>query len=163
MSHDALARTNKGKKTEPNSWFVGIAPRRNPDIVVAVLWENGNWGKNAATLAAQVIETFVEKQRKREGNLLVAKAPASAPAGVGSDVPFNPAAASASDEGDKRDAPEPPTRMATPVGCREAGSGSAASRECRLPRASRPAGQNRDRCFGPIFVISTGFCSGLCC
>ncbi len=69
MSHDALARTNKGKKTQPNSWFVGMAPRRNPDIVVAVLWENGDWGSNSAKLAAQVISAFVEKQRKRAGNL----------------------------------------------------------------------------------------------
>lgn len=90
MSHDALARSGKGKHTEPNSWFVGIAPRRNPDIVVAVLWENGNWGKNAAALASQVIRTFVEKQRKREGNLLIAKA--SPAVGVGTDVPFAPAA-----------------------------------------------------------------------
>jgi penicillin-binding protein 2 len=44
MSHAALAHTNKGHETEPNAWFVGIAPRRNPDIVVAVLWEHGNWG-----------------------------------------------------------------------------------------------------------------------
>lgn len=69
MSHDALARTNKGKKTQPNSWFVGMAPRRNPDIVVAVLWENGDWGSNAAKLAAQVVSAFVDKQRKRDGNL----------------------------------------------------------------------------------------------
>lgn len=87
MSHDALARTGKSKKTQPNSWFVGMAPRRNPDIVVAVLWENGDWGSNSAKLAAQVIDAFVEKQRKREGNLLIAKAPAAAPepvkAGIG--------------------------------------------------------------------------------
>ncbi len=69
MSHDALARTNKGKKTQPNSWFVGMAPRRNPDIVVAVLWENGDWGSNSAKLAAQVVSAFVDKQRKRDGNL----------------------------------------------------------------------------------------------
>ena len=82
MSHDALARTNKGKKTEPNAWFVGIAPRRNPDIVVAVLWENGEWGKNSARLAAEVISTFVEKQRKRDGNLRLeqASAPTAKPA-----------------------------------------------------------------------------------
>src|SRR5580700_3938640 len=42
MSHDALARSGGGHKTVPNAWFVGMAPRRNPDIVVAVLWENGN-------------------------------------------------------------------------------------------------------------------------
>ena len=74
MSHDALARTNKGKKTQPNSWFVGIAPRRNPDIVVGVLWENGDWGSNSAKLAAQVIDAFVEKQRKRNGNLRLEQA-----------------------------------------------------------------------------------------
>jgi len=69
MSHDALARSNKGKKTQPNAWFVGMAPRRNPDIVVAVLWENGDWGKNSAKLAAQVIEAYVNKQRKKSGNI----------------------------------------------------------------------------------------------
>ncbi len=92
MSHDALARSGKGKKTEPNSWFVGIAPRRNPDIVVAVLWENGNWGKNAAALASQVIRAFVEKQRGREHNLLQAKAaePAAPTIGVGTGVPYAP-------------------------------------------------------------------------
>ncbi len=70
MSHDALARSGGGHKTDPNSWFVGMAPRRNPDIVVAVLWEHGNWGNNSAKLAAQVINTFVTKQRRQAGNLV---------------------------------------------------------------------------------------------
>jgi len=70
MSHDALAKTGKGHNTEPNAWFVGIAPRRNPDIVVAVLWEHGNWGNNSAKLAAQVVNAYVTKQRERAGNLL---------------------------------------------------------------------------------------------
>jgi penicillin-binding protein 2 len=69
MSHAALAKTNKGHNTEPNAWFVGMAPRRNPDIVVAVLWEHGNWGNNSAKLAAQVVDAFVNKQRARAGNL----------------------------------------------------------------------------------------------
>ena len=69
MSHSALARTGKGHNTEPNAWFVGMAPRRNPDIVVAVLWEHGNWGNNSAKLAAQVISAYVTKQRAATGNL----------------------------------------------------------------------------------------------
>jgi len=69
MSHDALARSGGGHNTEPNAWFVGMTPRRNPDIVVAVLWQHGNWGNNSARLAAQVIDAFVNKQRKRAGNL----------------------------------------------------------------------------------------------
>ena len=74
MGHDALARTSKGHNTEPNAWFVGMAPRRNPDIVVAVLWEHGNWGNNSAKLAAQIIDAYVNKQRKRDNNIRVAQA-----------------------------------------------------------------------------------------
>ena len=69
LGHTALARTSKGHDTQPNAWFVGMAPRRNPDIVVAVLWEHGVWGKNSAQLAARVIETFVNKQRARANNV----------------------------------------------------------------------------------------------
>jgi penicillin-binding protein 2 len=69
MGHDALSRTSKGHNTLPNAWFVGMVPRRNPDIVVAVLWEHGEWGKNSAKLAAQVISAFVDKQREKEHNV----------------------------------------------------------------------------------------------
>ncbi|MDQ2925743.1 MAG: penicillin-binding protein 2 [Acidobacteriota bacterium] len=74
MGHDALARSGGGHKTVPNAWFVGMAPRRNPDIVVAVLWENGDWGANSAKLGAQIVDAFVTKQRKAAGNLRVAEA-----------------------------------------------------------------------------------------
>jgi penicillin-binding protein 2 len=59
----------KGGSRTPNSWFVGITPRRNPEIVVAVLQEHGDWGSNSARIAAQVINTYVEKKRKQESNL----------------------------------------------------------------------------------------------
>jgi penicillin-binding protein 2 len=75
MSHDALSRAGGGHKTDPNAWFVGMAPRRNPDIVVAVLWEHGNWGNNSAKLAAQIIDAYVNKQRKRDNNLRIADTP----------------------------------------------------------------------------------------
>ena len=32
MSHEALEKTNKGKSTYPNVWFVGVMPRRNPEL-----------------------------------------------------------------------------------------------------------------------------------
>jgi penicillin-binding protein 2 len=56
----------KGAEFKDNSWFVGFTPRRNPEIVVAVLFEQGEHGKLAARVAAQVIKAYVEKQRKRE-------------------------------------------------------------------------------------------------
>ncbi len=74
-----------------NAWFVGMAPRRNPDIVVAVLAEHGGWGAEAAApLAAQVINAFVTKQRQREGNILRltnASKPAASPAHNPNGVP----------------------------------------------------------------------------
>jgi penicillin-binding protein 2 len=76
---DVVSGRKKGtadKSTIPNAWFVGMTPRRNPDIVVAVLWEHGYWGNNSAKLAAGIINTFVTKQRERAGNLLkVAEVP----------------------------------------------------------------------------------------
>ncbi|MCL2659763.1 MAG: penicillin-binding protein 2, partial [Acidobacteriaceae bacterium] len=56
------------------SWFVGLAPRRNPDIVVAMLWENGDQGANSARLVAQVVNAYVEKQRRLANNLHLAQA-----------------------------------------------------------------------------------------
>ena len=56
-----------------------MAPRRNPDIVVAVLWEHGGWGAGSATLAAQVINTFVTKQRRLQNNLRIAEVAKPAP------------------------------------------------------------------------------------
>jgi len=53
-----------------NAWFVGIAPRRNPDIVVVVFWQHGGWGDGSAHLAAQVIQAFVDKQRRLNHNLM---------------------------------------------------------------------------------------------
>jgi penicillin-binding protein 2 len=51
-----------------------VAPRRNPDIVVAVLWEHGGWGAGSAKLAAQVIQAYVDKQRLQEHNVLQVEA-----------------------------------------------------------------------------------------
>jgi penicillin-binding protein 2 len=47
-----------------NGWFVGFTPRRNPDIVVCVLFQGGEHGKLAARLATQVIKAYVEKQHR---------------------------------------------------------------------------------------------------
>ena len=52
-----------------NGWFVGFTPRRNPDVVVCVLFQGGEHGKLAARLATQVIKAFVDKQRRQPTNL----------------------------------------------------------------------------------------------
>ncbi len=62
----SLATRAKFKNSEAlaqNGWFVGFTPRRNPDIVVCVLFQGGEHGKLAARLATQVIKAYVDKQR----------------------------------------------------------------------------------------------------
>jgi penicillin-binding protein 2 len=56
------------KKYNDNAWFVGMAPRRDPQIVVAVLYQGGGWGWHSGLLAAQVVKAFVEKQRRIQHN-----------------------------------------------------------------------------------------------
>jgi len=61
--------TKGGAKT-PNSWFVGMVPRRNPEIVIAVLQEHGDWGANSARIAQAMVITYVNKNRTKDHNLL---------------------------------------------------------------------------------------------
>jgi penicillin-binding protein 2 len=56
----------EGKRNfKDNGWFVGVEPRRNPEIVVCTLLEEGEHGYLAARTAAQVIKAYVEKQRRQ--------------------------------------------------------------------------------------------------
>jgi penicillin-binding protein 2 len=52
-------------KYKDNGWFVGVEPRRNPEIVVCALFEEGEHGSEAAHVAAKVIQSYVEKQRRQ--------------------------------------------------------------------------------------------------
>ena len=67
--------SNEFKKTQThanaykdNVWFVGVTPRRNPEIVVGVLLEAGLNSAVAGRTAAQVVKAYVEKQRLRRNN-----------------------------------------------------------------------------------------------
>jgi penicillin-binding protein 2 len=63
----SLATRAKFKNAEDlaqNGWFVGFTPRRNPDIVVCVLFQGGEHGRLAARLATQVIKAYVDKQHR---------------------------------------------------------------------------------------------------
>ncbi len=73
VSNEFKGRVGGGASLKDNAWFVGVAPRRNPDVVVGTLFEGGEHGKLAGRLAAQVIGAFVNKQRRMEHNLLQVK------------------------------------------------------------------------------------------
>jgi penicillin-binding protein 2 len=67
ISNAALAKIGGDRsRFRDNGWFVGVTPRRNPEIVVGVLVEQGEHGYLAARIAAAVIKAYVEKQQKRD-------------------------------------------------------------------------------------------------
>ncbi len=74
VSNELKKKMSASEKAQfkDNGWFVGVTPRRNPELVVAVLLQEGEHGFFAARAASQVIKAYVEKQRTRE--TLVAKA-----------------------------------------------------------------------------------------
>src|SRR5215469_4360602 len=89
MSNALAARLGHAHSVKDNAWFVGFAPRRNPDIVVCILFEAGEHGKLAGRLAARVIEAYVNKQRRLENNL-IAKTPEKVEVGALWDNPSEP-------------------------------------------------------------------------
>jgi penicillin-binding protein 2 len=70
IGYDARARVAKQKKFEDNAWFVGYAPRRDPEIVVAVLvQESGKHGGEASgPVVRDIVKAYYDKKnRKTQG------------------------------------------------------------------------------------------------
>jgi penicillin-binding protein 2 len=61
-------RLGKQAKFEDNAWFVGYAPKRNPEIVVAVLvQESGQHGGTASgPVVRDIIKTYYDKKNKKD-------------------------------------------------------------------------------------------------
>ncbi len=82
VSNAYKASVGGGHKLSDTAWFVGVSPRRNPEIAVVVLWQNGSEGYLSARLAAHVIAAYVDKQRREANNLpavAVEKTPETTP------------------------------------------------------------------------------------
>jgi penicillin-binding protein 2 len=72
MSNALAQRLGHSHSMKDNAWFVGVTPRRNPELVVAVLFEGGEHGQFAARMAAQVVKAYVMKQRSKETKMAAA-------------------------------------------------------------------------------------------
>jgi penicillin-binding protein 2 len=51
-----------GKHVKENGWFIGIAPRRNPEIVVAALVQGAGWGSSVAPIVRDVVKAYYDKK-----------------------------------------------------------------------------------------------------
>ena len=72
IGYDTRNKVGKQKRFEDNAWFVGYAPKRNPEIVVSVLvQESGQHGGEASgPVARDIIKAYYDKKNKRaEGHI----------------------------------------------------------------------------------------------
>ncbi|MFZ3217884.1 MAG: penicillin-binding protein 2 [Candidatus Acidiferrales bacterium] len=66
INYDLRSRLGKVKEFKDNAWFVGYAPRRNPEIVVTVLVQAGGHGAEAsAPIARDIVKAYYEKKAAR--------------------------------------------------------------------------------------------------
>ena len=76
IGYDKAALVRKGSKFADNAWFVGYAPKRNPEICVAVLvQESGEHGGEAAgPVVRDVVKAYYDKRdKKTEGQITAQK------------------------------------------------------------------------------------------
>ena len=76
----ARAAKEEGNPLKDNAWFVGLAPRRNPEIVVVVLYQSGEHGALAAPLARDVIKAYFDKKKGIQPQLANREEPGPQPA-----------------------------------------------------------------------------------
>ena len=72
----------EGDALRDNAWFVGLAPRRNPEIVVVVLYQSGEHGYLAAPLARDVIKAYFDKKKGIQPQLANREEPGAQPAAL---------------------------------------------------------------------------------
>ncbi|HUI51839.1 MAG TPA: penicillin-binding protein 2 [Terriglobales bacterium] len=105
INYDLRSRLGKTKEFKDNSWFVGYAPRRNPEIVVCALVQGGGHGSEAAApVVRDVVKAYYDKKAKKtEGQMTAQKSGSRSGAAAATIATAAPAGDSASAERAKTD------------------------------------------------------------
>jgi penicillin-binding protein 2 len=74
IGYDKMALVRKGTQYADNAWFVGYAPKRNPEICIAVLvQESGQHGGEAAgPVVRDIVKAYYDKKSKKSQGQLTA-------------------------------------------------------------------------------------------
>lgn len=86
LASNAVLKTAKlSDALKDNAWFVGFAPRHQPEIVVVALYEGGEHGYLAAPIVRDIIKAYFDKRSpRRTPEVLAAAGPPGGPAAVAS-------------------------------------------------------------------------------
>jgi penicillin-binding protein 2 len=79
---EGLAKAKNRADFKDNAWFVGFAPRRNPEIVVTAFVQSTqkHGGEIAAPIVRDVVKAYYDKKNKKNGTqLTAANTPPEAP------------------------------------------------------------------------------------
>jgi penicillin-binding protein 2 len=82
MDYIKANTTDKTKDMRDNAWFVGFAPRTDPEIVVVAMVEHGVHGSNEAPIVRDVIKAYFDKKARLEAQHQQQTAMANGPAGA---------------------------------------------------------------------------------
>ena len=63
-SYDYMRANHTGNEMKENAWFVGFAPRDNPEIAVVALYEHGGFGQFAAPIVRDVMKAYFDKKAR---------------------------------------------------------------------------------------------------
>ena len=74
VSNEYLKK-NKTRIVKDNAWFVGFAPRQNPEIAIVALFEAGEHGKDASTIARDVVKVYFDKKARTKQPAQIAMLP----------------------------------------------------------------------------------------
>jgi len=66
VSNDLMKKKDLGADYRDDGWFVGFAPRSQPEIVVAALFEHGVHGDLAAPIVRDVVKAWHDKKIRQE-------------------------------------------------------------------------------------------------
>src|SRR5260221_8788795 len=82
-------RMGKQKKFEDNAWFVGYAPKRNPEICIAVLvQESGlHGGEAAGPVVRDIVKAYYDKKNRKANGTITADEHPPLPASGAAVVP----------------------------------------------------------------------------
>jgi penicillin-binding protein 2 len=61
-SNEYIKASGGGTELKDNGWFVGFAPRDNPEIVVVAFFEHGGLSSLAAAIARDVLKVYFDKK-----------------------------------------------------------------------------------------------------
>ncbi len=65
LASNTLLKSAAGRHIKDNGWFFAFAPRTNPEIVVAALYEAGEHGSTTAPIVRDVLKAYFDKKARK--------------------------------------------------------------------------------------------------